>query len=89
MTEKLTIFGKDFWDLWMMKLLRNVSSIKYQFLTVFFILIAYGMFSIAPNGEPWIAATTGLAFLSGGFITLATARIVAKTKLKEKDVEDL
>lgn len=89
MENELSVFGKKFWDLWFMKHLRNVSSIKYQFLTVFFILIAYGMFNIAPNGEPWITATTGLAFLSGGFITLATARIVVKTKLKEKDVEDL
>ena len=86
---ELSIFGLKFWDLWFMKHLRNMASIKYQFLVMFFILIAYGMFNIAPNGEPWISDTKGLAFLGGGFITLTTARIVVKTKLKETDVEDL
>lgn len=90
MSEQLSILGKTFWDLWLMKLLRNMVSIKYQFLIAFFVLIAYGMFNINEITKlPWIPATSGLAFLGGGFLTLATARIVAKTQLKEKDNEDL
>lgn len=90
MSEQLSIVGKTFWDLWLMKLLRNVASIKYQFLTAFFVLIAYGMFNINEVTKlPWISATAGLASLSGGFITLATARVIARTKLKEDGNEDL
>lgn len=88
MSEQLSIFGKTFWDLWLMKLLRNVASIKYQFLAAFFVLIAYGMFNVTPEGHPWISATAGLAFLGGGFLTLATARIISKTKLTEDDTLD-
>lgn len=83
MSDPLSIFELKFWDLWAMKLMRNVASIKYQFLTVFFILVAYGMFNIGPSGGPWISATIGLSFLGAGFIALATARIIAKTKLTE------
>jgi hypothetical protein len=32
---------------------------------------------------PWISAELGLGFLGGGFITLATSRIIARTKLTE------
>jgi enoyl-CoA hydratase/carnithine racemase len=88
MSEKLSIFGKDFWDLWVMKLLRNVASIKYQFLMAFFILVAYGMFSLGPDGKPWISANSGLAFLGGAFLTLATARIISRTKLTENETLD-
>ena len=88
MQNEISVFGRKFWDLWFMKHLRNTASIKYQFLTAFFILIAYGMFDIAPNGAPWISSTIGLAFLSGGFITLSTARIISRTKLTEDEKLD-
>ena len=88
MSEKLSIFGKDFWDLWLMKIMRNIASIKYQFLMAFFVLIVYGMFNLGPDGKPWISATSGLAFLGGGFITLATARIISRTKLTENETLD-
>lgn len=88
MAEKLSIFGKEFWDLWLMKLLRNAASIKYQFMIAFFVLIVYGMFNIGPNGAPWISANSGLAFLGGGFIALSTARIISRTKLTENETLD-
>ena len=88
MSEELSIYGKEFWDLWLMKLLRNVASIKYQFLMAFFILVAYGMFNLGPDGKPWISAAKGLAFLGGGFLTLATARIISRTKLTEDEKLD-
>ena len=88
MSEKLSIFRGEFWDLWLMKIMRNIASIKYQFMIVFFVLIAYGMFSVGPDGTPWIGATEGLAFLSGGFLTLATARIISRTKLTENEKLD-
>ena len=86
MSEQLSVFGKTFWDLWLMKNLRNLASIKYQFLVAFFVLITYGMFNVNEITKlPWIPATSGLAFLGGGFLTLATARIVSKTKLTENN----
>jgi enoyl-CoA hydratase/carnithine racemase len=88
MSDQLSIFKSKFWDLWAMKLLRNLASIKYQFMTVFFVLVAYGMFNVRPSGAPWVSATSGLAFLGGGFIVLATARIIAKTKLTEDNELD-
>ena len=89
MSEQLSIAGKTFWDLWIMKLLRNAASIKYQFMVAFFVLIAYGMFNTNTHTNlPWIPATAGLTFLGGGFLTLATARIISKTKLTEDDTLD-
>lgn len=88
MSEKLSIFREEFWDLWLMKIMRNIASIKYQFLIAFFVLIVYGMFNIGPDGAPWIGATEGLAFLGGGFIALSTARIISRTKLTENETLD-
>jgi hypothetical protein len=90
MTEdKITFFGKSFWDLWLQKIFRNLASVKYQWLVLLYIPTIWGMFNIR-NGttEPWISATAGLAFLSGGFVTLATARIIARTKLTEQSDEN-
>ena len=88
MSEQLSVFGKDFWDLWLMKHLRNIASIKYQFLIAFFVLIAYGMFNVGPSGMPWISDGKGLGFLGGGFLALATTRINSKTKLTENNDMD-
>jgi hypothetical protein len=49
------------------------------------------MFNLKPPvppavvGEPWISATLGLGFLGGGFITLATSRIIARTRLTDSE----
>ncbi len=85
MTEdKITFFGKYFWDLWLMKIFRGFASVKYQWLALLYVPTIWGMFNIrAGTTEPWISATTGLGFLGAGFITLATSRIIAKTKLTE------
>lgn len=88
MFEPLSIFKIKFWDLWIMKLLRNVASIKYQFMMAFFIMIVYGMFNVSPFGGPWIPATVGLSFLGGGFVALATARVISKTNLTENEEFD-
>lgn len=80
--EHISILDRSFWDLWIQKLLRNVASIKYQFMLAFFALIVYGMFiEKTKDGEPFITATAGLAFLGGGFITLVTSRIAVRTSL--------
>lgn len=82
--ETYTIFNRTFWDAWIQKCLRNVASVKYQWLLFIYAPIVYGMFNEGlKQGEPWISATLGLSFLSGGFITLATTRIIAKTSLTE------
>jgi len=82
--DKLSIFKSNFWDLWIQKLLRNVASMKFQWLLLLYIPTIWGMFNIQPGTTPptpWISATVGLGFLGGGFITLATSRIIARTKL--------
>jgi len=86
--DKISIFDKSFWDLWVQKLLRNLASVKYQFMLAFFYIVVHGMF-IAKDaaGEPLIGVTEGLAFLSGGFITLATSRLVVRTSLFEDHID--
>jgi hypothetical protein len=89
MAEKISIFKKTFWDLWLQKCFRNVASVKYQWMLLLYIPVIWGMFNI--NGltnEPWISATEGLTFLGGGFITLATSRLIARTKLVENKGEE-
>ena len=86
--EELTWFGRSFWDLWLMKIFRNFASVKYQWLILLYVPVMWGMFHMKPVvppavPEPWISASLGLGFLGGGFITLATSRIIAKTKLTE------
>ena len=88
--DKVTVTDKSFWDLWLQKILRNVASVKYQWLLFLYIPVIWGMFNIRPGTtEPWISATLGLGFLGGGFITLATTRMVARTKLTEDNGNDL
>jgi hypothetical protein len=78
---------KLFWPLWFQKNLRNIASIKYQWLVFLYVPIIWGMFHIPEGSEtdtPWISATLGLGSLFGGFITLALGRIYARTKLTEE-----
>ena len=51
-------------------------------------LIAYGMFNVGPSGMPWISDGKGLGCLGGGFLALATTRIISKTKLTENNDMD-
>jgi len=84
--SELSFFNKTFWDLWLQKIFRNIASVKIQLLLIFLILVTYGMFN-CPDGSslPWISAKLGLGFLGSAFITLATARIIVRTKLTEPD----
>ena len=82
----LSIVKGNFWDLWLQKILRNFASMKFQWMVILYVPTIWGMFNIKPGSdpaEPWISAALGLGFLGGGFITLATSRIVARTKLVE------
>ncbi len=82
--EKISFFKKTFWDLWLQKIFRNLASVKYQWLLFLYIPTIWGMFHInSATKLPWISAAAGLGFLGGGFITLATSRMIAKTKLTE------
>lgn len=86
--KKLSICNLTFWDMWIQKLFRNVASMKFQWLLLLYIPVIWGMFHL--NGaEPWISATIGLSFLGGGFVTLATSRIIARTKLANGTNGDL
>ncbi len=91
MSIELSIFNRTFWDLLIQKFLRNTASVKYQFMAAFFWIIVYGMFfKVNSAGEPFIGSIEGLSFLSGGFITLATSRMVLRTSLFDSptDVEE-
>lgn len=82
--SEISFFNKTFWDLWFQKIFRNIASVKVWLLIAFFILIVYGMFNCpADTIVPWISAKLGLGFLGAAFITLATTRIIARTKLTE------
>jgi hypothetical protein len=83
--EKISIARGNFWDLWGQKMFRNLASMKFQWMTILCVIVVYGMFFKTAAGTeiPYISAELGLGFLGGGFITLATSRIIARTKLTE------
>jgi hypothetical protein len=89
-SDKISVVKGNFWDLWMQKMFRNLASMKFQWMTILCAIVVYGMFFKTIPGAtptdpvvPLIDATLGLGFLGGGFITLATSRIIARTKLTE------
>lgn len=89
MNEKISAFNKSFWDLWIQKVFRNLASMKFFILLIFIAIVAYGMFTICPvTNLPWISASLGLGFLGLGFVTVATSRIVANTRLTENKPAD-
>ena len=73
-----------FWRLWIQKLLRNIASVKYQWMLLLYVPVIIGMFSTPQIITP----TLGLGFLGGGFITLASTRILARTSLVEPKNEE-
>jgi len=90
--RSLTVCNMTFWDKWLQKLFRNLASMKFQWLLLLYIPVIWGMFNLIPGTKeptPWISATVGLGFLGGGFITLATSRIIARTKLTESKSDEL
>jgi hypothetical protein len=87
---KITIFDRSFWDLWIQKIFRNLASMKCQFLWAFFWTVIYGMYiGTDKTGVNYISPTLGLGFLSGGFITLVTAKLAVKTSLFESPSDPL
>jgi hypothetical protein len=86
----ITIYDRSFWDLWIQKMFRNIGSMKCQFLWAFFWTVIYGMFiGKDSTGANYISPTLGLGFLSGGFITLVTAKLAVKTSLFESPSDPL
>lgn len=84
--ERISITNMTFWDLWIQKIFRNLASMKFQWLLLLYVPVIWGMFHTIPDvipKVPWISPKEGLAFLGGGFVTLALGRIYAKTKLKD------
>ena len=80
--EKVTMWDRSFWDLWLQKIFRNFASVKYQFMIAFFTVIVYGMFfGENDKGAPLLSMVEGLAFMGGGFITLVTSRIAMRSSL--------
>jgi drug/metabolite transporter (DMT)-like permease len=91
--DKLSIAKGNFWDLWVQKLFRNLASMKFQWMTILCAVVVWGMYFKTMPGTtpptPYISAELGLGFLGGGFITLATSRLIARTKLTEPSNGDL
>jgi len=90
--KKLSVLKGRFWDLWFQKILRNIASMKYQFLAILIIIVVKGMFTgkwVTEDDElKWVAVippVIGCSLLGGGFVTLAASRIIANTKLVEKN----
>ena len=84
-----SLFRRDFWDQWGMKILRGLASVKYQWLLMLYVPVIWGLFNNNPTTKlPWISATEGLAFLSGAFLTLCGSRILANTKLTESKEDE-
>lgn len=82
--QELSVFNRTFWNLWLMKIFRNIASVKYQWLLFLYVPVIWGMFHLnEKTGAPWITAMEGLTFLGGGFITLATSRLIAQSSLVE------
>lgn len=82
--QEASIFNRSFIDLWLQKIFRNFASAKYQWLLLLYFPTIWGMFNVNDKtNEPWIPASVGLSFLGCGFITLATSRMIIKTKLTE------
>jgi hypothetical protein len=90
----ISFFNKTFWDLWLQKIFRNFASMKFQWMALLYIPVIYGMFDgkwvLVDEAVQWVSkinVTAGLGFLGAGFITLATSRILARTKLTESNEE--
>jgi hypothetical protein len=86
LSNDVSIYNGVFWDLWTQKMFRNVASMKYQILLMLYAVTVYGMFFA--EDDRLISTTAGLAFLAGGFITMATSRIIANTSLLERKKRD-
>lgn len=88
--KTISIFDKSFWDLWIQKVLRNLSSMKCQLIWGIFWFIYYGMYHCKDRmGDFVISPTIGLSFLSGGFIAILGAKLVVKTSLFESSTDPL
>jgi hypothetical protein len=81
--DRLSVFGANFWDLWLQKVFRNFASVKFQWMTVLYLTTVFAMFTTDRLGDAWISAELGFGFLGGGFVTFCTARIIANTRLTE------
>jgi len=87
---EVSAFSWSFWDLVLQKLVRNLASMKFQFLLLLYIPIIYGLFEGQWINGQWVSkipAMEGLAFLGGGYVTLALGRIYAKTKLRNGNTD--
>ncbi len=90
--KELSAFSKTFIDLWLMKIFRNIASMKFQWLLLLYIPTIWGMFNLIPGAKeptPWVSPDVGFGFLGAGFLMLATSRIIARTKLTNGTNGDL
>ena len=82
----LSIFGIKFWDLWLMKLMRIVASMKFISMTMVYTPIVLLMFSGSWQDGVWVSKLSseiGVAAITGGLVTLILGRVYADTRLKQ------
>ena len=84
--SELTIFGIRFWDLWIMKLARNIASMKFISMMTVYIPIVLLMFSGSWIDGVWVSKVStyvGVPAITGGLVTLILGRVYADTRLKQ------
>ena len=84
--NNLSIFGKRFWDLWLMKIFRIAASMKFISMAMVYTPIVLLMFSGSWDEGVWIAKLSpeiGVAAITGGLVTLILGRVYADTRLKQ------
>jgi len=89
--DRLTLFGLRFWDLWVMKLMRNMSSMKFLSMMLVYTPIVILMFSGSWVDNVWmskVSTTVGVSAITGGLVTLILGRVYADTRLKQDDGND-
>lgn len=88
----LSIFGIKFWDLWFMKLLRIVSSMKFISMVLVYTPIVILMFSGSWVEGVWVSkvsTSVGVSAITGGLVTLILGRVYADTRLIQDSTNDV
>lgn len=84
----LTVCGGRFWDLWLMKILRNISSMKFISMVLVYSPIVILMFSGSWVEGAWVSKVStnvGVPAITGGLVTLILGRVYADTRLRHDD----
>lgn len=90
--EDLSILSCKFWDLWLMKMARNMSSMKFISMMFVYTPIVILMFSGSWVDGEWVSKVStavGVSAITGGLVTLILGRVYADTRLKQNGNDDI